>query len=303
MKAAAHVQQLEPAAARFGVDVPDEPDRLYNEMFVGSRRGGAGLVRDLRDLYLLASDIEITWTLLCLAAAAKQDAALVTVASTCEQETAVQVKWLKTRMKAAAPQAMLVDPPKADAARETLKAKLKTGSMFRPGSGVYTFGASLIALALIGAIGESVHRPMLFPSLGPIVLLFFDTPLTPRSRPRNTMIANIGGLAFGYLSLVLFGLRAAPPVTVQGITAARIAAAALSVALTGLLAASLKAQHPPAGATTLIVSLGILHRPDQLVVMAIAIALITAVGWLLNRAVGVRMPIWSATTDLTAAPE
>ena len=47
-----------------------------------------------------------------------------------------------------------------------------------------------------------------------------------------------------------------------------------------------------AGATTLIVSLGLLHLPGQLVVAFAAVVLITAVGWLWNRATGARMPLW-----------
>jgi hypothetical protein len=36
------------------------------------------------------------------------DAALVEVVKACEGETAIQLKWLKTRMKQAAPQALVV---------------------------------------------------------------------------------------------------------------------------------------------------------------------------------------------------
>ncbi|WP_255396151.1 hypothetical protein [Kocuria sp. CNJ-770] len=46
--------------------------------------------------------------------------------------------------------------------------------------------------------------------------------------------------------------------------------------------------HPPAGATTLIVSLGILSEPVELVSMAAAIVLITAMGWGLNILLGTR---------------
>lgn len=67
-----------------------------------------------------------------------------------------------------------------------------------------------------------------------------------------------------------------------------MAAAALSVALTTLVLTLLRKPHPPAGATTLIVSLGILSSPAQLLSMAGAILLITAAGWGLNLLLGTK---------------
>jgi hypothetical protein len=46
--------------------------------------------------------------------------------------------------------------------------------------------------------------------------------------------------------------------------------------------------HPPAGATTLIVSLGILTTPAQLASMAGAVVLITTLGWALNILLGTK---------------
>ena len=60
------------------------------------------------------------------------------------------------------------------------------------------------------------------------------------------------------------------------------------MALTTLLLTWLRKPHPPAGATTLIVSLGILTTPPQLLSMAGAILLITAAGWGLNVLLGTK---------------
>jgi CBS-domain-containing membrane protein len=54
----------------------------------------------------------------------------------------------------------------------------------------------------------------------------------------------------------------------------------------------LKVPHPPAGATTLIVSLGILREPDQLVVLMIAVALLVVQGFVINRLAGIPYPTW-----------
>jgi hypothetical protein len=59
----AHAERLHPLAQRYGEGAPDEPDRLYSELFQGTRTGGLGLLRDLHDLYLLACEGDMAWTL------------------------------------------------------------------------------------------------------------------------------------------------------------------------------------------------------------------------------------------------
>jgi hypothetical protein len=66
------------------------------------------LLRDLQDLYLMATECDITWTMVGQAAQGARDTDLVEVVKACEGETATQLKWLKTRMKQAAPQALVV---------------------------------------------------------------------------------------------------------------------------------------------------------------------------------------------------
>lgn len=60
------------------------------------------------------------------------------------------------------------------------------------------------------------------------------------------------------------------------------------MALTTFLSTWIRRPHPPAGATTLIVSLGVLSTPPQLLSMAGAILLVTAAGWGLNMLLGTR---------------
>lgn len=105
----AHAEQLRPFVDRYGEDAPDEPDRLHSDIFQGSRKGGLGLLRDLQDVYLMASECDITWTLVGQAAQGARDRELLAVVDSCESETTIQVKWLRTRLKQAAPQALIVD--------------------------------------------------------------------------------------------------------------------------------------------------------------------------------------------------
>jgi hypothetical protein len=103
-----HASMLDPFAQRYGEDAPDEPDRLYSELFRGPRSGGLGLLRDLHDLYLMACECDMAWTVVGQAAQGARDTDLLDVVQKCEGETATQLKWLMTRIKQAAPQALVV---------------------------------------------------------------------------------------------------------------------------------------------------------------------------------------------------
>ena len=84
-----HAEQLEP----FVGEGPEmEPD----------------LLADLHDLYRRAAHCDMAWTLAGQAAQGTRDRELLEVVQGCEGETAIQLKWLRTRLKQAAPQALVV---------------------------------------------------------------------------------------------------------------------------------------------------------------------------------------------------
>jgi hypothetical protein len=103
-----HAERLKPFVGRYGEDADDEPDRLHSELFSGTRSGALGVLRDLHDLYLMASECDITWVLIGQAAQGARDEELLAVVQACEGETSTQLAWLKTRMKQAAPQTLVV---------------------------------------------------------------------------------------------------------------------------------------------------------------------------------------------------
>ncbi len=103
-----HVEKLAPFAGRYGEVEAEEPDRLGPKILEGPREGGLGLLRDLQDLYVMASFCDITWTMIVQAAKGTRDRELLEVAEACEGETAIQIKWIQTRMKQAAPQTLIV---------------------------------------------------------------------------------------------------------------------------------------------------------------------------------------------------
>jgi hypothetical protein len=160
---------------------------------------------------------------------------------------------------------------------------LESRTSSRPTAALYAALLSLAVLALSGAVGLALKQPWLFPSLGPTVMLFFQSPRQRASRPLNTLVGHGVALVIGYLCLVVFGLVGAPPVPSAGLTVPYLIAGALSVALTTGILALLELEHPPAGATTLIVSLGIIATPLGLLSMAGAIVLVTIAGWVINR--------------------
>ena len=87
----------------------------------------------------------------------------------------------------------------------------------------------------------------------------------------------------------------------MGVDSSRILAAALSLASTSAVMILLKAAHPPAGATTLIISLGIVTKPSYLVTIEIAVVLLVAQAIAINRLAGLDYPVWAKRLEM--APE
>jgi CBS-domain-containing membrane protein len=158
--------------------------------------------------------------------------------------------------------------------------------------GLFAFVNGLIAIGIMAMVALLTGQPFVFPSLGPTAFLLFYTPLLPAASPRNTIGGHAIGAAAGYLSLVVFGLTDAAPALASEVTTARVGAAALSLGLTSGAMVWAGVPHPPAGATTLIVSLGILREPEQLVVLMVAVALLVVQGFVINRLAGIPYPVW-----------
>jgi hypothetical protein len=101
-------QAIEPFADDYAKHAPDEPDRLHSDLFGGTRTGGLGLLRDLHDLQLMATECEIAWTVIGQAAYGARDEALLALVGRSEQQVRGQLRWLRSRIKQAAPQALVV---------------------------------------------------------------------------------------------------------------------------------------------------------------------------------------------------
>ncbi|HEX5568867.1 MAG TPA: hypothetical protein VFY14_18415 [Streptomyces sp.] len=106
-----NVRRLAPIVRRYGEqgsgDDVEEPERLHAQGLAQVRRGPVGLLRDLQDLYVLGTLVQTTWTVVTQAAQGMRDRELLELAHSAEAGTERQLTWINTRLKAAAPQALL----------------------------------------------------------------------------------------------------------------------------------------------------------------------------------------------------
>ncbi len=146
-------------------------------------------------------------------------------------------------------------------------------------------------VALLGGVCWVTGEPFVFPSLGPTAFALALRPEFQRSRAviGGHFCGVLAGLVAYYLLANGIDLMALPaPGSWAGLRLA--ASAALSVGLTTGAMIATKTVHSPACATTLIVSLGVLSRPvDGVIIMG-------AVTLLYGFAVTVRQ-LWSPHTQ------
>lgn len=138
-------------------------------------------------------------------------------------------------------------------------------------------GTSLYAgllFTVLGLIAWISGEPFIFPSLGPSAfILAFEW---EGARTRTDRV--VGSHAIGAIAgLIAYGLLAAgvsltitpPPGSTEGLRLT--ISGILSIVLTSWGMIATKAIHPPACATTLIVSLGLLSTPRQVAIIVISV--------------------------------
>lgn len=112
-----HVESLSPHAERYDVEVdvrpakaPPEPLRTTLEKgseLIGRRpEPGLLLLRDLRELHVLAAGTSLDWVALAQGAQAARDTELLETVTACHSQTLRTLKWTTYRLKEAAPQAL-----------------------------------------------------------------------------------------------------------------------------------------------------------------------------------------------------
>jgi hypothetical protein len=101
-------EDMIPIASKYQEEKDEEPDRLTQILLKNTRKGGMALLRDLHDLYLIATEVQICCTILKQGASGLRDKELSTACEEVERQTKRQLAWLMTRMKAATPQTLIV---------------------------------------------------------------------------------------------------------------------------------------------------------------------------------------------------
>lgn len=141
--------------------------------------------------------------------------------------------------------------------------------------------ASVVA-ALVGLLSLWTRTPFLFPALGASTFIVVAFPQVPAARPRNVIGSHVVGAAAGWVCFRLFGLDAVSATLVSGGSWQHVAAAALALGSTTCLLLALGLHHPPAGATTLIVSLGFLPHAWQIAMVGASTVLLVLLARVLS---------------------
>jgi CBS domain-containing membrane protein len=163
----------------------------------------------------------------------------------------------------------------------------------RAAMGWYVLVASALSIAVLSAVAVITHEPFVFPSLGPTAFLLFYAATSASSSPRNVCFGHLIAVVCGYAALLAFGLTTVAP-DLEDITWQRVGAVTLALCSTLSIMVWLGVPHAPAGATTLIVALGLMRTPAQLAILMLAVVALIALAWIINRTAGVPYPDPSA---------
>ena len=99
---------VEVFAKKYKEETDKEPDRLTQTLLKKTRKGSMALLRDLHDLYLIVTEVQICCTILKQGGTGLRDEELVSVCEEIERQSKRQLSWLMTRMNSAAPQTLIV---------------------------------------------------------------------------------------------------------------------------------------------------------------------------------------------------
>jgi CBS domain-containing membrane protein len=134
--------------------------------------------------------------------------------------------------------------------------------------------------------------PFIVPPLGATIFLCFVSPHAAISSPRHVLLGHGIGVLCGWGALLLTGALGQPSSITAGCQPHHAFAVALALFGTLLGTQLLRAGHPPAGATTVLVALGLVQTPQGYVAVEGGAAIICVCAWLLHARRGVDYPFW-----------
>jgi hypothetical protein len=272
---------LDPFVARYGIRDSDQPHKIRAALLGGVRGGLHGLLADLTDLSVLAEQVDMAWTIVYQGAKELEDEGLLEAAGPGRGHAERAIRWIRTQVDHTAPEALAVGASTSGSIAASLpKGPDRIAAIPDP---VWSPLVSGLLVLVVGAVSLLVGRPWLFPSLGPSAVLAGEMPAHPVTRAWNTIVGHFGGLVAGAIGVILAGAASQPVVLVDHVlTPQRVLASVIAIALTGIMGGALRASHPPAAATTLLVSLGSLKTIDDAANLMAGVLLLTAVAALLR---------------------
>ena len=250
-------------------------------MFGGARIGAVGELADACDLATLVQHAEMLWTVLVQGARELRDDALLDVATRAREHSRRQLAWLRTIVEHEAPDAIAVVPDQAGQVAVSLpKRPTAVASIPDPVWGSLTAGGLLLVVGLLGLVAG---LPVLVPSLGPTAVIIAITPAHPSARAMEH-VGRPRQRAGGRLRrrrAARRGVRADGSGDHE-LAPVRVLAAVIAIALTVALGFGLRASHPPAAATTLLVALGSVATFRDALVVMVGVAITAILGELLR---------------------
>lgn len=273
---AGHGPVLDGLSRRYGEESDEEPDRVRSALFHGIRIGGIGKLRDLQDLALLGHHVKLAWTSLVPAAGSLHDREMELDCAKAVTDIDRQIIWLQNQIEHTARQALTVEADTGSALRASLPKTPTPAALPEIVWAPLTGGFLIMA---VGVAAWAIGQPWLVPSLGPTAYLQAEVPAHPSAKYYHVVLGHAIGLAAGFLAVALFGAWNDPVLlNDHQLTLPRILAAALALLMTILGCLSVKASHPPAGATTLLVALGSVASFTAAMSVALGVVLIAVVG-------------------------
>ncbi|HET9085496.1 MAG TPA: HPP family protein [Candidatus Limnocylindrales bacterium] len=277
-----HLEWLEPFEKAYGAIPSENAEMLRSALLSGTRAGIVGEIEDLSDLAVLAERAEMTWTVLYQGAREIHDPGLEELAGRARDHNKRQIAWIRTQIDHVAPDALAVPLDPVDQVALSLPKRITAIASIPDPVWVPFMSAALILL--VGLLGLATGRPWLGPSLGPTVILVTMMPAHPTARGWNIIAGHLIGLAAGIAAVALLGAQNAPnPIQTGQLEPVRVAAATLAILLTSLGGIIARASHPPAAATTLLVALGAIAKPEQVLATIVGVLIVAVAGEAVRR--------------------
>ena len=150
-----------------------------------------------------------------------------------------------------------------------------------------------LSVALLAGIAMVTREPFIFPSVGASAFILFYRPLVAAAAPRNVLLGHLIGVLSGWASLWAFGLLWAGSAFEVGMDLLRIAATAVGMGLACAGMVWFRAAHPPAAATSLLVSMGLISSLWHLPLLLAGATILVLQAFVMHRVAGVRYPVWA----------